>query len=201
MQKCLSLVLGFENSIFVLSFLIVAFLKKNVVMIGLGVWISTKHVRIYWNINVFYLLHFQRLQCLLSLWFIRIQYLLSFMLSKTSMTSALWFMRIQCLLSFTLSKTSMSSVFYAFKDFNVFCLLRFQRLQCLLSLWFIRLQCLLFFTLSKTSMSSALWFIRLQCLLIYDFSKTSTSSALSFIGLNVLVFIFHRTQYPCLCVS
>ena len=39
-QKCLNLIHGFENSIFVLSFLIVAFLKKKmcVVLIDLGVW-------------------------------------------------------------------------------------------------------------------------------------------------------------------
>ena len=52
---------------------------------------------------------------------------------------------LQCLLSFMLSKTSMSSVLYAFKDFNVFCLLHFQRLQCLLFYDFQRLQRLLLY--------------------------------------------------------
>jgi len=91
----------------------------------------------------------------------------------------------------------MSSAFYIFKDYNVFSLLHFQRLQCLQSftfskttmssvfytfkdynvfslLHFQRLQCLQPFTLSETSMSSALCFTRLQCLL-FDAFKTSMS--------------------------
>ena len=90
----------------------------------------------------------------------------------------------------------MSSVIYTFKNYNIFSLLRFQRLQCLQS-----------FTLSKTTMSFVLWFqdYNVFGFMIYKtsmssilrfFSKTSTSSALSFIGLNVFVFVFLRTQRP-----
>jgi len=107
-----------------------------------------------------------------------------------------------------LSKTTMSSVIYAFKDYNVFSHLHFQRLQCLQSftlskttissaiyafkdynifshLRFQRPQCLWFYD-SKTTMSLALWFIRLQCLLFYIVFK----------DFDVFCFIFHRTQCP-----
>ena len=86
----------------------------------------------------------------------------------------------------------MSSVFYIFKDFNVFFLLCFQRLQCLL------------FSDSKTTMSFALHFQRLQCLQSFTFSKTSISFFyafkdynvffLCFQDFNVLHFAFYRTS-------
>ena len=132
MQKCLNLILGFDNSIFVLSFLIIAFVKKMcVVLIDLGVWFlnqACSHlVYIFKDFNIFSLLHFQRFQCLQS---------------------------------FTFSKTSMSSVLYIFKDFNVFSLLHFQRLQGLPSFTFARLQCLLSFMLFETSIYFFLHFFK-----------------------------------------
>ena len=76
-----------------------------------------------------------------------------FMIANTTMSFAFMF-----------SKTSMSSVFYIFKDYHVLCFM-IPRLQCLLHydfkdfnvfslLHFRRLQCLQYFTLSKTIMSS-----------------------------------------------
>jgi len=95
---------------------------------------------------------------------------LCFMFQKTTMSYALWFQRLKCLLSFTFtrlqclrsftfSKTSMSSFFYIFKDFNVFCPLHFQRLQCIL------------FYDSRTTMSFVLWFQRLQHLQSFKFTR------------------------------
>jgi len=81
--------------------------------------------------------------------------------------SLLHFQRLQSLQSFTFSKTSMSSVFYAFKDYIVFYFM-IPRLQCLLLydfkdynvfslLRFQRLQCLQSFMLSETTMSSVIY--------------------------------------------
>ena len=76
---------------------------------------------IFKDFNFFSLLHFQRLQCLLS-----------FMLSKTTMSLVFYAFKYYNVFSlFTLSKTSMSFVFYALKDYNVFCFM-ISRLQCLL---------------------------------------------------------------------
>jgi len=65
------------------------------------------------------------------------------------------------------------------------------------------------FMVYKTSMSYVFYAFKdfnVFCFMIYKtsmsfFLQTSTSSALSFIGLNVLIFIFHRTQHPCLYIS
>ena len=76
-------------------------------------------------------------------------------------------------------------VIYAFKVYNVFCHLRFQRLQCLQS-----------FTLLKTTMSSVLCFqdYNVSCSMIY---KTSMSFVLLFFkDFDVFYFIFHRIQCP-----
>ena len=54
---------------------------------------------------------------------IRLQCLLFYGLWDFNVFRLLHFQRLQCLLSFTLSKTSMSSIFYTFKEFNVFYLL------------------------------------------------------------------------------
>jgi len=150
MQKCINLILDFENSIFVFSFLIVVFLKKMcVVLIGLGVWFlyqACLHlVKIFKDFNALSLLHFQRLQCLQSFTFSKTSTMSSvfYIFKDFNIFSLLHFQRLQCLQSFIFSKTSMSFVFYIFKtpisfvfyifkDFKVYCLLRFPRLQCLL---------------------------------------------------------------------
>ena len=115
---------------------------------------------------------------------------------------------IQCLQSFTFSKTSMSLVFNIFKEFNVFCLLHFQRLQGLLFFTFARIQSPLSFTLFETPMSAIFYAFRdfnVFCftffLRLHGFFAFIGLNVLIFIGLNVLVFIFHRTQCPCLCAS
>ena len=143
MQKCLNLILGFDNSIFVLSFLIIAFVKKMcVVLIDLGVWFlnqACSHlVYIFKDFNIFSLLHFQRFQCLQS-----------FTFSKTSMSSVLHIFKdfnVSSLLHFSktsrssmfyICKISMSALFYAFRDFSVFS-----------------------FALSKTAMSFVLHFFK-----------------------------------------
>ena len=124
----------------------------------------------------------------------KLQCLLSFTLSKIAVSFVLWFQDYN-VFWFMLSKTKMSSVFYAFKDFNVFCLLRFQKLQHLQS-----------FTLWETSISSALCFTRQQCLMFDSFKtsmsftfmlyKTSMSSILRFIGLQGPLFGVVRLQCP-----
>jgi len=98
----------------------------------------------------------------------------------------------------------MSLVFYISKGYNVFSLLRFQRLQCLRS-----------FTFPKTSMSSVFYafknynvfsllcFQRLQCLMSFMLAKTTMSLVFyAFKDFNVFSFLcFQRLQYPLLYVS
>ena len=102
------------------------------------------------NFNVFCLLLFQRLQCLL------------FYDSKTTMSFDLCFQRLKCLQSFTLSKTSMSFVFYGFKNYNIFSILRFERLQYLL-LYVLQDNNVLCLILSRLQCPLLLCSTRLQC--------------------------------------
>jgi len=110
------------------------------------------------DFNVFYFLRLQRLQCLLS-----------FTLSKTSMSSILWF-----------SKTSTSSTLY------------FNRTQCPLSLSFIGINVLIYI-FHRTQMSLSLClglnvlffyaFKNFKCLMLLCY-RTPMSSLLCFVGLQ-----------------
>jgi len=124
MQNNLNLIFGFGNSILVLSFLIVAFLKEMLLWLvwGLVLYRACSYI-------------------LKHIYFILI--LLSFVVFPPKG----WNKDFIVFYFLCFSKTSMSFVFMLFKVFNVICFYAFQRLQCLLFLCFTRRQCLLFYAL------------------------------------------------------
>ena len=87
---------------------------------------------------------------------------------------------------YLVSKTTMSSIFYIFKDYNVFNLLQFQRLQCLLS--FIFSKTTMFSVFYAFKMSSVFYAFRVFSIFCFMFYKTTMSSVWCFQDFNFLYF-------------
>jgi len=140
------------------------------------------------DFNVFCLLHIQRLQCLKSFTFTRFQCLLSITFYKTSMSSICYIYETSMPLVFYIYETSMSLVFYVFKDFHVFSLLHFQRLQCL-QLCFTRLRRLLLDAFD-TSMSMSIFFSSFTSFVFFGVWSNSKIAQIKLVSLSLLTFSF-----------